>query len=67
MLSGRHAVGRRHVGERQQLVDAAHGVAGDDLGQHIAQISLRIDGVHLASLCRPPNYAEWARFPQDSR
>jgi hypothetical protein len=38
------------IGERQQLVDLAHRVAGNDLGEHLAQIGLRIDVIHLASL-----------------
>jgi hypothetical protein len=38
----------------------------DELGQHVGQIGLRIDGVQLAGLCRPPNYAERAGFLQDS-
>jgi len=33
-------------------------------GQHVSKPSLRIDVVHLAGLCRPPNYAESGRFPQ---
>ena len=48
MLLGRHPVGRRHVAEWQQLVDAAHRMSGDDLWEHVAQVGLRIDGVHLA-------------------
>jgi hypothetical protein len=35
-------------------------------GQHVSEPCLRIDVVHLAGLCRAPNYAEQARFPQDS-
>jgi len=27
---------------------------------------LRIDAIHLAGLCRAPNYAERVRFPQVS-
>jgi hypothetical protein len=30
----------------------------DDPGEHVAQVGLRIDAVHFAGLCRPPNYAE---------
>jgi hypothetical protein len=33
-------------------------------GQHVSEPGLRIDAVHLAGLCRPPNYAESGRFPQ---
>jgi hypothetical protein len=35
-------------------------------GQDVGQPSLRIDVVHFCRLCRPPNYAERVRFPQDS-
>jgi hypothetical protein len=38
-----------------------------DPRQHIRQPGLRIDVVELRRLCRPPNYAERACFPQDSR
>ena len=34
--------------------------------QNVGKPGLRIDVVHLAGLCRPPNYAERVRFPQDS-
>jgi hypothetical protein len=34
--------------------------------QHVSEPGLWIDIVHLAGLCRPPNYAERVRFPQDS-
>jgi hypothetical protein len=43
------------IGERQQLVDSAHWMAGDDLGEHVAQIGLRVDTIHFARLCRAPN------------
>jgi hypothetical protein len=45
MLLGRNPVGRRHVGERQQLVDAAHRMSGDDLCEHVGEVGLRIDAV----------------------
>jgi hypothetical protein len=45
---GRNPVGCRHVGEGQQFVDAAHRMSGDDLREHVAQIELRIDVIHLA-------------------
>jgi hypothetical protein len=32
--------------------------------QHLAQIILWVEAVELCRLCRPPNYAERARFPQ---
>jgi hypothetical protein len=37
-----------------------------DAPEHVGKPSLRIDVVELGRLCRPPNYAEVARFPQDS-
>src|SRR5947209_6076959 len=37
-----------------------------DARQDVGEPSLRIDVVHLGGLCRPPNYAEQAGFPQDS-
>ena len=37
------------VGERQQLVDAIHWMTCDDLGQHVAQIRLRVNTIHFAS------------------
>jgi hypothetical protein len=37
-----------------------------DAGEHIRKPGLRIDVVELSRLCRPPNYAERARFPQDA-
>src|SRR6476620_159734 len=49
MFSGRSLVCRRHVGERQQFVDAIHRMTCDDLCEHVAQIGLRIDAVHFAS------------------
>ena len=36
------------VGEGQEFVEAAHGMAVDDLGEDIGQIGLRIDGKHFA-------------------
>jgi transposase len=39
----------------------------DQLGEDVGQIGLRLDAAELASLCRPPNYAEPSRFPQISR
>jgi hypothetical protein len=35
-------------------------------GQDVGEPGLGIDVVHLAGLCRPPNYAESGRFPQIS-
>jgi hypothetical protein len=37
-----------------------------DAGKNVGEPGLRIDAVHFGRLCRPPNYAEWVRFPQDS-
>jgi hypothetical protein len=34
--------------------------------EDIGEPGLRIDVVELGGLCRPPNYAERARFPHDS-
>jgi hypothetical protein len=31
-------------------------------GERIGQPSLRVHVVELRRLCRPPNYAEWARM-----
>jgi hypothetical protein len=50
---------------RQEFVDPVSRVLGD-AGEDIGQPSLRIDIVHFGRLCRAPNYAEVARFPQDS-
>ena len=63
MFSGRDL--GLHVGERQQVVDPSHGMTRDDPGEHVAQVGLRIDAVHFAGLCRPPNYAErfWKQAP----
>jgi hypothetical protein len=35
-----------------------------DACQHVGEPSLRINIVELGRLCRTPNYAEQARFPQ---
>jgi hypothetical protein len=35
-----------------------------DAGEHIGEPGARIDVVQFCRLCRPPNYAERARFPQ---
>jgi hypothetical protein len=32
--------------------------------EHVGQPSLWVNGIELACLCRPPNYAEHARIPQ---
>jgi hypothetical protein len=36
-----------------------------DAGEHVGEIVLRVQTIELGALCRPPNYAERARFPQD--
>ena len=41
---------RLPIGERQQLVDSAHRMTGDDPGEHVAQVGFRIDAIHLAGL-----------------
>src|SRR5215510_2280543 len=49
MFLGRSAFGRGlGVGEGQQLVDTILRMAGDDLGEDVAQVGLRISAVHLA-------------------
>jgi hypothetical protein len=35
--------------------------------EHIGEPGAGIDVVELGGLCRPPDYAERARFPQDSQ
>jgi hypothetical protein len=51
---------------RQQFVEPLNRMLGDTR-QDIGEPGLRIDVVHFCRLCRSRNYAEWARFPQDSR
>jgi hypothetical protein len=46
-------------------VDAPGRVIGQ-AGEHVGEPGLGIDVVELGGLCRSPNYAERARFPQDS-
>jgi hypothetical protein len=43
------------------------GATGDDALEYVTEIGLRIEPVELGRLCRAPNYAELACFPQDSR
>jgi hypothetical protein len=50
----------------KQVGDSVGGVIWKP-GQHVSEPGLRIDVIHLAGLCRPPNYAELGRFPQISR
>jgi hypothetical protein len=42
----------------QQLGDFVGWIIGQP-GQHVRKPCLGIDVVHLAGLCRLPNYAEW--------
>ena len=41
---------RLPIGERQELVDSAHRMTGDDPGEHVAQVGFRINAIHLAGL-----------------
>jgi hypothetical protein len=50
---------------RNQLIQPVRGLAGDAV-EDIGQPGLWIDAIHLAGLCRAPNYAERVRFPQVS-
>jgi hypothetical protein len=36
-------------------------------GEHVGEPGAWINIIELGGLYRPPNYAEWARFPQVSR
>ena len=58
---------RLSVGPWQQLIDVAVRMTVDDPGEGVGEIGQRIDVVEFARLCRSPNYAERARFPQLSR
>jgi hypothetical protein len=51
---------------RRELIDAL-GRMILQARQDVGEPGLRVDVVELGGLCRPPNYAEWARFPQVSR
>jgi hypothetical protein len=48
----------------QELVDAFDRMVGDS-SEHVAQVGLRVEAGQLRGLCRTPNYAERACFPQD--
>jgi hypothetical protein len=52
---------------RQQFIEAVDRVSVDHAREHVLEIGVGLDVVKLAGLCRPPNYAAWACFPQDSR
>lgn len=43
----------------KQLVELCHGPLLSDLGEDIGQITLWLDAVQLAGLCRVPDYAEF--------
>ena len=47
LFSGHGFERGRCVGPRQELIDLALGMAGDDAGHDVAEISLRVDGVEL--------------------
>ena len=49
---------------RHQFVDTFVRPAIHQACQEIGKICLWIDAIQLKGLCRPPNYAERARFPQ---
>jgi hypothetical protein len=51
---------------RQKLVEPVDGVIVDP-GEHVGKPGLGIDVIEFGRLCRAPNYAERACFPQDSR
>jgi hypothetical protein len=40
-------------------------VTVDEARKDVSKISLRVDAVELAGLCRGPNYADRIRYPQD--
>ena len=50
-----------------ELVDTRFRPEIDESGQQVGEVDLRIDLVQLARLCRPPNYAERARFSRNDR
>jgi hypothetical protein len=50
----------------QKLIKVLDSVIGDPV-EHVGEPRLRIDVVEFRCLCRSPNYAERACFPQDSR
>ena len=50
---------------RQQFMNLT-GALRRQASQDILEISKRIMPIELGTLCRSPNYAEWAHFSQDS-
>jgi hypothetical protein len=53
------------VAGEQLLKLVALGATGDQAFEYVSQPGERIDAVQLCCLCRPPDYAERFRFPQD--
>ena len=49
----------------QQLLDAAVQLRWHTR-EYVFEVGPRVMPMHLGRLCRPPNYAEWARFSPDS-
>jgi hypothetical protein len=49
----------------QRVVEPLDRMLGD-ARENVGEPGLGIDVIHLGGLCRPPNYAERIRFPQDS-
>jgi transposase-like protein len=58
-------IGWSPVPGEQLLTLVALGAAGDQTFEHVGQVGEWIDAVQLCCLCRPPDYAERFRFPQD--
>jgi hypothetical protein len=46
-----------------ELVETRGGPQFDQLCEHVGEVSLLIDAVQFAGLCRMPNYAEWFYTP----
>jgi hypothetical protein len=51
----------------EEVVEAGIWPEIDETAENVGKVPIRIDVGELAGLCRPPNYAERACFPQDSR
>ena len=49
-------------GPRQQLVEPVDGMSIDHAREHVGEVSVGFDAVEFAGLCRPPNYAEPAKY-----
>ena len=49
----------------QQLLDTAVQLRGH-AREDVFEVGPRVMAMHLGRLCRPRNYAEWARFSPDS-